>query len=57
MSVNKSCNDLKDNNYLSVKATLNRSVFRRDLKFPRDDAFLIFAGHLFNKVEAATLNA
>ena len=32
----KPCNDLKDNNYLSVKATLNRCVFRRDLKFPRD---------------------
>jgi len=52
-----SIRDLKDNNYLSVKATLNRCVFRRDLKFPRDDAFLIFAGNLFRKVEAATLNA
>ena len=46
----KPCNDLKDNNYLSEKATLNRCVFRRDLKFPRDDAFLIFAGNLFHKV-------
>ena len=56
MSV-KHCNDLKDNNYLSVKATLNRCVFRRDLKFLRDDAFLIVAGNLFHKVGAATLNA
>jgi len=40
-----------------VKATLNRCVFRRDLKFSRDDAFLIFAGNLFHKVGAATLNA
>ena len=57
MSVKKTCNDLKDNNYLSVKATLNRCVFRRNLKFSRDDAFLIFAGNLFHKVGAATLNA
>ena len=32
-------------------------VFRRDLKFPRDDVFLISASNLFHKVEAATLNA
>ena len=30
--------------------------FRRDLKLSRDDAFLIFAGNLFHKVGAATLN-
>ena len=40
-----------------MKAILNRCVFRRDLKCPRDDAFLIFAGNLFHKVGAATLNA
>jgi len=40
-----------------VKATLNKLVFRRDLKFSSDDAFLIFAGNLFHKVGAATLNA
>jgi len=56
MSV-KTCNDLKDNNYLSVTANLNRCVFRRDLTFPIDDAFLIFAGNLFHKVGAAILNA
>ena len=39
-----------------MKATLNTCVFRRDLNFPRDDAFLIFAGNLFHKVGAATLN-
>ena len=38
MSVKHPVSDLKDNNYLSVKATLNRCVFRRDL---RDDTFLI----------------
>jgi len=38
MSV-KNMYDLKHNNYLSVKATLNRCVFRRDLKFSEDDAF------------------
>ena len=27
-----------------------------DLNFPRDDAFVIFAGNLFHKVGAATLN-
>ena len=56
MSV-KPCNDLKDNNYLSVKATLNMCIFRIDLKVSSDDAFLIFAGNLFHKVGAATLNA
>ena len=40
-----------------MKVTLNRCVFRRDLKFPSDAAFLIFAGNLFHKVGAATLNA
>ena len=57
MSVKNPVIDLKDNNYISVKAALNRCVFRTDLKFPRDDAFLIFAGNLFHKVGAATLNA
>ena len=47
--------DLKDNNYLTVKA--NRCVFRTDLTFSRDDTFLISAGNLFHKVRAATLNA
>ena len=56
MSV-KPGNDLTDNNYLSVKTTLNRCVFRRDLRISRDDAFLIFAGNLFQEVRAATLNA
>jgi len=42
---------------LSVKATLNRCVFRTGLKFSRDDAFLISASNLFHKVGAATLNA
>ena len=32
-------------------------MFLEDVKFPRDDAFLIFAGNLFHKVGAATLNA
>jgi len=40
-----------------VKATLNRCVFRIDLKHSRDDAFLISAGNLFHKVGAASLNA
>jgi len=31
--------------------------FRTDLKFSRDDAFLISAGNLFHQVGAATLNA
>jgi len=57
MSEKNPVSDLKDNNYLSMKATLNRCVFRTDLKFPRDDAFLIFAVNLFHKVGAATLNA
>jgi len=55
MSVNVS--DLKDNNYLSVKATLNMCIFRKDLKYSRDDTFLISAGNLFHKVGPATLNA
>ena len=40
-----------------MKATLNRCGFRIDLKFSRDDAFLISASKLFHKVGAATLNA
>jgi len=54
MSVKKPIRDLKYNYYLSVKATLNRCVF--NLKFSRDDAFLISAGNLFHKVGAVTLN-
>jgi len=42
---------------LSVKATLNSCVFRTALEFSRDDTFIISAGNLFHKVEAATLNA
>ena len=34
--------DFKDNCYLSVKVTLNRCVFRADLKYSRDEVFLIF---------------
>ena len=49
--------DLKDINYSSVKATLNRCVFRMDAKCSRDDAFLISDSNLFHKVEAATINA
>ena len=40
-----------------MKATLNRIVFRTDLKFSRDNAFLISVGKLFHKVGTATLNA
>ena len=40
MSVKNLVSDLKDNNYLSVKAMLNRCVFRRDFKFSRDNIFL-----------------
>ena len=43
MSVKQTCNDLKYINYLSEKATLNRWIFRRDLKFSGDEAFLISA--------------
>ena len=57
MSVNKTVSDLKDNYYLPVKATLNSCVARIELKCSRDDAFLIFAGNLFHKVGAATVNA
>jgi len=35
---------------MSVKATLNRCIFRIDLKFSRDNTFLISAGNLFLKV-------
>ena len=55
MSVQKPIRDLKDIYYLSVKATLNRWVFRRDLKFSIHDACLISAGYLFHKVRAAKL--
>ena len=57
MSIKKPMKYLKDNYYLSVKATFNRCVLRMDLTFSRDDAFLISAGNLFHKVEAATLNS
>ena len=40
-----------------MKAILNRCVFKTDLKVSKDDAFQIHAGNLFNKVEAATVNA
>jgi len=52
--------DLKDtylSYYLSVKETLNRCVFKMDLKFSSDDAFLISSGNLFHKVRAVTLKA
>ena len=39
MSVKNPVSDLKDNNYLLVKATLSGGVFRADLKVSRDDAF------------------
>ena len=51
-----SIRDLKDNNYFSVKVTLNRCVFRKDLTFSRDDAFLISAGNLFHQLGDVTLN-
>jgi len=54
MSVKKTIRDVKHNYCLSVKATLNRCIFRTDLKFSRDNAFLISAGNLF---QHATLNA
>ena len=57
MSVKKTIRDVKHNYCLSVKATLNRCIFRTDLKFSRDNAFLISAGNLFHVVGAATLNA
>ena len=57
MAVKNPVSDLKDSYYLSVKATLNKFVLRTDLKFSRDDAFLISAGNLFYKMGAATLNA
>ena len=57
MSVKIPLCDLKDNYYLSVKATLNRFVFKMDLKFSRDDPFLKSGGNQFYKVGAATLNA
>jgi len=53
----KTVSDSKDNNYLSLKATLNRCVFKTDLKFSKDNAFLISAGNLFHNVGTATLNA
>jgi len=56
MSV-KTYKRFKYNYYLSVKTTLNRCVFRMDLKYSRDDAFLISAGNLFHNVGAGTLNA
>ena len=54
----KPITDVKGNYYyLSVKATLNRCVFRTGFKNSSDNAFLIFASNLFHKVGAATLNA
>ena len=42
--------------YLTEKAILNRD-FRLDLKFSRDDDFLICSGNLFHKLEPATQKA
>ena len=42
MSVKTQIRDLKDNYYLSVKATLNRCGFRMDLKLSRYNLFLIY---------------
>ena len=39
-----------------MSVALNKCVFRTYLKVSRDDAFLIFAGNLFQKVGVATLN-
>ena len=48
--------DLTDNYYLSVKATLNRCVFKTDLNLSRDDAFLISPGSVFGScVELARI--
>jgi len=53
MSVKKPIKDLKDNYYLSVKR-----VFLEWIKyFQQTTHFLIFAGSLFHKLGAATLNA
>ena len=41
--------------FISVKAISNRCVFRTDLKFSRDDAFLIFTDSLFHKLRTARL--
>ena len=40
-----------------LKSNLEKIVFRRDLKIPRDVAFLTLSGNLFNKLGPATLNA
>ena len=43
--------------FLSAKGTFDKCVFRIDLKFQDPTySFLIYAGNLFNKVEAASLN-
>ena len=57
MCIKNPISDLTYYSYLSVKVTLNRYVFRTDLRFSRDDAFLISGGNLFHKVRVATLNA
>jgi len=48
MSVKEPKTDLKDIYFLPLKATFNRCAFRMDLKFSRDDAFLISAGNLYS---------
>jgi len=45
-----SVSDLKDNNYLSVKATVNRGVLERIKKISTDNAFLTSAGNPFHEV-------
>ena len=57
MSVKKTVRDLKYIIYFLVKGTLTRCVFRTDLKFSTDYAFIISAINLFHKMGAATLNA
>ena len=48
--------DLKDSYYLSMKTTLNRCVFRTDLKFSKDDTYNT-CWQLISESGAATLNA
>jgi len=55
MSVIKLIRYFKYNYY--CESDIEHVCFRTDLKFSRDDAFLISAGILFHKVSAATLNA
>jgi len=56
MSVKPPIRDLYNNDYLSVKVTLDRCILKTDSKFSRDHALLTSAGNLFHKVRAATLN-